>query len=332
MQRFPHQQISALLEEKMLGRGVPPDIAQTCAQMLTDNSLDGIYSHGVNRFPRLVRYLDKGYIQPQKRPQCIAAFGAFEQWDGQLGMGATNARSCMDRAVQLAKQHGIGCVALRNTNHWMRGGSFGIQAAEAGCVGICWTNTQPNMPAWGTATRCIGNNPLVLCVPHQNGYVLADAAMAQFSYGAIEAARLAGQMLPVPGGFNAAGKETRDPAEIEETWRVMPIGYWKGSAFSVLMDMIAAGLSAGNTVGDVGRLSEDEFGLSQLFIALDIARANPNSSAATQQIIADIRAARPADAQGEVFYPSEKEQRTRQDNLANGIPVQDSVWQEINAL
>ena len=333
MARITQEEMQRVMEEKLAGRGVPADIAQDCAALLVENSLDGIYSHGVNRFPRLLRYLDQGYVKPDNRPQCVLSLGALEQWDGNLGMGNTNARTCMDRAVQLAKQHGIGAVALRNTNHWMRGGSYGMQAALAGCAGICWTNTQPNMPAWGTTEPCIGNNPLVLCVPRgKDDFVLCDGAMAQFSYGAIEAARLAGRMLPVPGGFDTEGNETRDPAEIEKTWRVMPIGYWKGSAFSVLMDMMAAGLSAGNTVGDVGRLSGDEFGLSQVFIALDVARLNPDNGGAVERIIADIKAAQPADSNVDVLYPGEKELRTRRDNLENGIPVEDAVWQEIAAL
>lgn len=55
----------------------------------------------------------------------------------------------MDRAIELASDHGIGPVALRNANHWMRGGSYGWQAAEKGYIGICWTNSIAVMPPWG---------------------------------------------------------------------------------------------------------------------------------------------------------------------------------------
>ena len=101
--------------------------------------------------------------------------------------------------IELAKEFGIGCVALGNTNHWLRGGSYGWQAAEAGCVGICWTNTQPNMPAWGARDRRIGNNPFIMAVPREGGHVVVDIAMAQFSYGQMDNKALRGEMLPVPG-------------------------------------------------------------------------------------------------------------------------------------
>lgn len=52
----------------------------------------------------------------------------------------------MNRAIELARQYGIDCVALWNTNHWMRDGTCGWQAADAHCMGICFTNTMPNMP------------------------------------------------------------------------------------------------------------------------------------------------------------------------------------------
>ena len=60
-----------------------------------------------------------------------------------MGMGMWNAHRCMKRATTLARARGIGCVGLRNTNHWMRAGSYGLQAVDAGCIGICWANTIP---------------------------------------------------------------------------------------------------------------------------------------------------------------------------------------------
>jgi 3-dehydro-L-gulonate 2-dehydrogenase len=84
----------------------------------------------------------------------------------------------------------------------MRGGTYGWQAAEAGVIGICWTNTMPNLPPWGGGEPCLGNNPLVIAVPRKGGHVVLDMAMSQFSYGALESYRSRGEMLPVDGGFD----------------------------------------------------------------------------------------------------------------------------------
>lgn len=332
MLRLESAKIKEVMIEKLRNHGVDAETTESCAELLVQNSLDGVYSHGVNRFPRLISYLEKDYIHPEKKPELVRSLGALEQWDGNLGMGNTNARLCMDRAIHLAKTYGVGCVALRNTNHWMRGGAYGLQAADAGCIGICWTNTQPNMPAWGAKDRRIGNNPLILCVPRKEGHVMVDGAMAQFSYGAIESARLAGRQLPVPGGFDTKGNLSCDPAEIEKTWRVLPIGYWKGSGFSILMDLIAACLSNGNTTCQVGRLSEDEYALSQMFLAFDVTKACGGYEDVVRMVLEDVKASEKADGVTEILYPNESETRKRRDNLANGIPVNESVWETIRNL
>ena len=127
----------------------------------------------------------------------------------------------------------------------MRGGTYGWQAADAGVIGICWTNTLANLPPWGASVPALGNNPLIIAVPRPAGHVVLDMAMSQFSYGALATYRRSGQLLPVDGGFDAEGHLTRDPAAIEASQRPLPIGYWKGSGLAMMLDMIAALLSGG---------------------------------------------------------------------------------------
>lgn len=98
--------------------------AEKMATIFTTNSLEGVYSHGVHRFPRFISYLRKGFIAPEAEPYCEFSFNAFERWDGKLGAGCINAEIAMDRAIELASLYGVGCVALRNTNHWLRGGEL----------------------------------------------------------------------------------------------------------------------------------------------------------------------------------------------------------------
>ncbi len=330
MIRIYADELEATMGEKLLKWGVPEDIARRSAENLAQNSLDGIVSHGANRFAVIMDFLQKGYILPDKRPVKRLGLGAMEQWDGQLGMGNTNAANCMDRAMALAGAYGVGCVALSNTNHWMRGGAYGIQAARAGFAGICWTNTAPNMPAWGAKDHRIGNNPLILCVPHGQGYVLVDAAMAQYSYGAMQKAEMQKAQLPLPGGYNIQGDMTCDPGEIIETGRVLPIGYWKGSGFSILMDMMLASLSGGNSVCDIGKNNREEYGVSQLFIAMKVPDGTMADNA-VERIIEDVKKSIPVQDGARILYPSEKEQQIRQENMLKGIALEETIWERILA-
>ena len=329
--RVPYETMVREFARVLEARGFGPEDAVAAAEIFAGNSLAGVAGHGLLRFPRLVNYLEKGEIDPNARPTCVAAFGNMERWDGHRGFGPLNARKAMDRACEIAKEAGIGLVALGNNNHWMRGGTYGWQAAEQGRTGICWSNTMPNLPAWGAKDRRIGNNPLIMAVPRSNGeHVLVDCAMSQFSYGKLENTRLSGQQLPVPGGYNAAGQLTTDPGQIEETWRVLPMGYWKGSGLSILMDLMATILSGGHSVSTIGTFSE-EVGLTQIMIAIDPAKFNTvaETDAIAQQILQDLKRSEPIEEDGAVYYPGERSLLNMRQNRELGIPVVEEVWNSV---
>lgn len=308
--------------------GFSPERAHKAAEIFAQNSLSGVYSHGLNRFPVVVDYLQKGGIDPSAEATCIASFGAIERWDGNRGFGPLNAKAAMDRAIQLARIHGIGLVALGNNNHWMRGGTYGWQAAEEGCIGICWSNTCPNMPAWGAKDNHIGNNPLIFAVPRSNGeHIMVDCALSQFSYGKLETTRLAGKQLPVVGGYDENGNLTTDPGAIERTQRLIPIGYWKGSGLSIALDLIATVLTDANSVAKIGTFG-DEIGLSQIMIAIDPSKFQSTevTDSIVDAIAADVKSSVPEREGGVIRCPGEGEIQARRDNLAHGIPVAEEKW------
>jgi 3-dehydro-L-gulonate 2-dehydrogenase len=333
MQRLPFVEVVTELVRVLTSLGFTPERARRAATLFAESHADGVASHGLNRFPRFVRQIRAGHVDPSAVPDLVATFGAWEQWDGRLGPGMLNAEQATARAMTLAGEHGIGLVALRNTNHWMRGGTYGWQAARGGKAFIGWTNTTPNMPPWGTATPRLGNNPLVVAIPRADAPVVLDMAMSQFSYGKLETLRLRGESLPMPGGYDAGGRLTTDPAAILATQRPLPIGAWKGASLALVLDLLAALLSGGETTTAIGARAE-EYGLSQVFVALDVARpAGADAAAAlVSSVIDDLSAAVPAPDGGPARYPGEQVRRIRAENLARGLPVDDLVWQEIRSM
>jgi 3-dehydro-L-gulonate 2-dehydrogenase len=317
----------------LLKYGFKKSTALQCAEIFTDSSVDGIYTHGVNRFPRFVQYIREGYIKVDAVPSLDSKFGGIEQWNGNLGPGITNAVESTGHAMRLARQHGIGCVALRNTNHWMRGGSYGWQAAKSGFVFIGWTNTIANMPAWGAKDARLGNNPLVVALPYQEEAIVLDMAMSQFSYGALELAALKNEQLPVFGGMDVKGALTRDPASIMQSNSPLPIGFWKGAGLSLLLDLLATILSGGLSTYEISA-EKVEFGLSQVFIAIDLSKLGHLSALAKtiDGILQEYHQSIPVDPSKKIVYPGEKVLLTRQHNLTNGIPVLKNIWEQIRDL
>src|SRR6266849_1592164 len=333
MHRIPYQELFDTLLRVLQKLGFESERARLCARLFADASRDGVYSHGLNRFPRFVLQIQNGTINIHAEPELVAANGSLERWDGKLGPGPLNAYQCMERAIALSKKHGTGCVALANTTHWMRGGNFGWQAADAGVIGICWTNTHPNLPPWGASDPRVGNNPLIIAVPRPQGHVVLDMAMSQFSYGALASHRLRGEQLPVEGGFDSAGRLTKDPAAIEATRRPLPIGYWKGSGLALLLDMLAGLLSGGLFTHQIAPDPERETKLSQVFIAFDISSRSPaDDSARLVDEIIDHFHSPPPPLGPRVRYPVENVLQTRKENLASGVPVEPEIWRQVQAL
>jgi 3-dehydro-L-gulonate 2-dehydrogenase len=331
--RISYQDLYDCLLAVLIKTGFETDRSALCARLFVDTSRDGVYSHGLNRFPRFMQTIKNGLVDVHARPAMIGSFGAIERWDGRRGPGNLNAYESMERAISLSRKHGMGAVALSNTNHWMRGGSYGWQAAEAGVIGICWTNTMPNLPPWGAREPRLGNNPLVIGVPRSEGHIVLDMAMSQFSYGTLESFRMRGEQLPVAGGFDLNGELTRDPGAIEASGRPLPIGYWKGSGLALMLDMLAALLSGGNATNQIAPDSLKETQLSQVFLAFDLRLIDRGSANANvvDQIIKFVQKA-PASSQEKVRYPGQRTLEIRKQNLAEGIPVEPQVWQQIQEL
>lgn len=331
MHRLPFEQVQRTLADVLVRLGMAHDRAQTCARLFAETTRDGVYTHGINRFPRFVATIKNGSVNVKAAAERVAGFGALERWDGNRGPGNLNALAVMDRAIALGRQHGIGCVTLGNTNHWMRAGTYGWQAADADMIGICWTNTMPNLPPWGGLDPVLGNNPIVFAVPRAKGHLVLDMAMSQFSYGTLESYRKRGEKLPVDGGFDEAGNLTRDPGAIENSWRPLPIGYWKGSGMTVVLDAIAAVMSLGKATHQLAPDPLLEVGISQIFITL-----NPQALGATErtdqiadEIVASVQNSRPANEGRSVRYPGEQTVRVRAENASLGLPVEPAVWEQI---
>lgn len=317
----------------LLKHGFTQERALQCAEIFTGSSVDGIYTHGVNRFPRFIKYVKEGFVKVDATPSLENKFGGIEQWDGNLGPGILNAIFATENVMRLAQQHGIGCVAMKNTNHWMRGGTYGWQAAKAGYVYIGWTNTIANMPAWGSKDTRLGNNPLVVALPYNDEAIVLDMAMSQYSYGSLELSAMKNESLSVYGGFDNKGNLTKDPSAILASNNPIPVGYWKGAGLALLLDLLSTILSGGLATHEISK-KELEYGLSQVFIAIDISKLG-NHSAITktvEAILKDYHQSITVEEGKKIIYPGERVLLTRKNNLANGIPVLKKVWDEINSL
>jgi len=338
MIRVPFEELRSRVERILLTLGLGQRSA-LAAQLIAETDRDGVRTHGIARMPRFAQMVRLGRIDPRAEPERAASFGALERWTGHRGPGNLAAHAAMNRAMELAREHGLGAVAMADTTHWMRGGSYGWQAAEAGFAAMCWSNTLPNLPPWGATTPAVGNNPLVIALPRrdgagQNAPIVLDIAMSQFSYGTLSAYRERGELLPFPGGFDERGELTRDPAAIERTQRALPIGLWKGSGLAFVLDVLAAMLADGKATYEIPNDPLQEVGQSQIFLAM--APSALTSIEELDRIAAGaidlLHAATPVEPGRGARYPGEGTLRIREESMRLGVAIDDAAWSALEKL
>jgi len=328
--RIEFDKMKSVLYDLFIKYHFPEDKAELLAKTYTETTLDGVNSHGINRVPMFIEYIENGSVKIDEEAEKVGEFGNMERWDGHQGPGIINATICTNRAIELAKTHGMGLVALRNNNHWMRAGTYGRVAADAGCMAICFTNTQPNMPPWGGMESRTGNNPIVMAIPRKDGHVVMDMAVSQFAFGKINQYRLEGKKLPYPGGWDLEDNLSDDPEAILKKQRGLPVGYWKGSALSMMLDMLATMLSAGDSTFKIGK-REYEYNVSQVFLCIDTEKFSDTKLQQTllKEIIDYTHNVEPMNPGDKIYYPGERTLETRAKNIKEGMPVSDEVWEEV---
>jgi len=159
--------------------------------------------------------------------------------------------------------------------------------------------------------------------------------MSQYSYGKLQVTRLKDEKLPFPGGFDKEGTLTDVPGPIEESMRILPTGYWKGSGFAILLDIISALLSNGLTTAGIDKAGKGSCGsCNQVFIAINPLKMNTQEfiDNALNETVRQLKSSVPADENGEIFYPGERSLKTRKENMKLGIPVDDGVWATVKEL
>ena len=334
MMYIAYEEALRVTRTALLKAGFTPEKAERLSGVFCQNTLEGVSSHGLNRFPRFLNDVANGVVDVNAEPKCVSALGGMEVWDGHMGPGPLIAEAAMSRAIELAKTHGIACVSVRNSNHWQRAGRYGWQAANAGMMAILWTNTCKNLPAWGAKDSKLGNNPFVLAVPRQKGPVVVDVSMSQFAYGRLEIASQNGEQMPVPAGYDRDNHITTDPAAVLETRRPIPIGYWKGPAMALALDMMAAGSSLGRTTNMIGGEGPHEIGLSQMFIVIHYAGLVGEAEAQKRfdDAVDALLASESIDPEKPVRAPSGNVKRIVEKNLRDGLPVNEKTWEKILAL
>jgi LDH2 family malate/lactate/ureidoglycolate dehydrogenase len=303
---------------------VPDEDASLVARSLVQADLWGHSSHGLLRLPWYVDRIRSGVMDPLAKPHNVVDTGAVAVLDGREGVGQVIAwRACED-AVWRAKEHGVGVVAARNSNHFGMNAFYTRAMAEEGCVGILTTNGSPAMAPWGGRVKTVGANPWSVAVPAgRHGVAVMDIANTTVARGKVYAALERGKALPEGWALDSEGSPTTDPVAALEGL-ILPMAGHKGYAISFMMDVLSGvltGSSSGTGVSGPYQ-TERRSGCGHLAIALDVATfIDPDDFARRMEaLIAEAKSVPLAAGASEIFFPGEIEDRAAAERESVELP------------
>jgi LDH2 family malate/lactate/ureidoglycolate dehydrogenase len=305
--------------------GVPADDARLVGRCLVQAELWGHPSHGMLRLSWYVARIRSGVVDPAAKPETVVDTGPLALLDGREGLGHVLCAHAAGEAVRRAREHGVGLVGVRNSNHFGMAAHFTRMIAEQGCVGLVTTNGSPAMAPWGGKQKAVGANPWSIAAPAgRHGVTVMDIANVNAARGKIYAARERGATIPEGWALDAEGRPTTDPAAAI-AGVILPMGGHKGYAISFMMDVLSGVLTGSSFATGVSgpQQAERRSGCGHLVLAIDVAAvADPGGFAERMEaLIAEMKAVPLAAGFEEVFYPGELEDRSRARRQREGIEV-----------
>lgn len=314
--------------------GSETEEANQVADHLVRANLAGHDSHGVGMLPTYVRLLHEGLLVPNQTAATVLDSGALLVIDAQRGYGQRMAADAVRRAIGRAKEIGACVLALRNSAHIGRIGTYAELAAQNGCVFTAFVNVADHhdvQATFGAAEPRLGTNPFCVGVPGEDGpAILLDMATTTIAAGKARVAFNKGTTVPDGCLIDADGNPTNDPAGFirDHTGALKSFGAHKGSGLAVMCEVMAAAIAGGQ-----GAFHEAKGGVlnSMLATVIDLSKlGDPAAIAADIQAVkAHVKSARPAPGTPDVLVPGEPERRTAAQRMAQGIEVDDTTWRDI---
>lgn len=304
---------------------------------LIDAELLGIATHGLVRVPAYAKRLGLGGIDAGGKIAVARRAPSLALVDGGNATGTAVAARALEAAFEMAAETGIAYVGCRHSNHCGALMPYGLKAVEAGYVFIGGTNASTTMPPWGGAEARIGNNPICVAAPIEDGtHFLLDMAMSVAARGKIRAAQAAGERIPADWAVDDRGRPTADPGAALEGF-LSPMGGHKGSGLSQAIDILGGALSGAQFLSGISSwLDHPELpsNIGHFFLLLDPGRligkkAFSDAMARFRDIILTTP---PADPTRPVMLPGQMEQERRRQAIADGMTLPKDLIDEIKAL
>lgn len=324
-----------IAEEILIRLGESKENAEKIAEILVRADMRGISTHGVYLLNVIAMRVEGGQLKLPTKIDVLYERDATVLIDGNDGIGMVAAYDALEKAMDKAKEFGIGLCLIRNTNNVGCLGCYTEIAADRGMIALMCSNAAPSMAPWGAAEKFLGTNPIALSIPGEGMNFTMDMATSVVARGKIREAQRKGMKIPEGWALDPEGRPTTDPDKALEG-TLMPIGGPKGSALAMAVDMIC-GLLAGSSYGNKLRsfhILEGPTGVGVSCMAIDVSRF-VNLTDFKRRVRAyfdEIKRLRKADGVEEILVPGEIEFRRERKSMEEGIEIDEKLASSLDSL
>ncbi|MBV4504310.1 Ldh family oxidoreductase [Pseudomonas sp. BW13M1] len=329
--RVPFNELQALLQAIFERHGCSAAVAAVLAHNCASAQRDGAHSHGVFRIPGYVSTLDSGWVDGRAEPQVSDLAPAYVRVDAKGGFAQPALAAARPLLVEKARTAGIAVLAIHNSHHFAALWPDVEPFADEGLVALSVVNSMTCVVPHGARKPLFGTNPIAFAAPCAgHDPIVFDMATSAMAHGDVQIAARAGEQLPPGMGVDAEGRPTSDPKAILEGGALLPFGEHKGSALSMMVELLAAALTGGNFSWEFdwsGHPGAKTPWTGQLIIVIDPSKAEGERFALrSRELVGQMQAA------GLTRMPGERRYREREVAGREGVALSEREWGELRGL
>jgi delta1-piperideine-2-carboxylate reductase len=310
--------LTELLRQIFLRHGTSEEVAGVLAQNCASAERDGSHSHGIFRIKGYLSSLAAGWVDGQAVPQVEDVGAGFVRVDAGGGFAQPAMQAAKALLIDKARTAGIAILAIRNSHHFAALWPDVEPFAQEGLVALSVVNSMTCVVPHDAQKPLFGTNPIAFAAPRAGGQpIVFDMATSAIAHGDVQIAAREGRMLPPGMGVDSAGQPTEDPKAILDGGALLPFGGYKGSALSMMVELLSAALTGGNFSFDFDMSSKPGAQTpwtGQTIIVIDPDKGRGKVFAErSEELVKQMHGV------GQQRMPGDRRYRQREKSLAEGI-------------
>jgi L-2-hydroxycarboxylate dehydrogenase (NAD+) len=336
----PWQEAVDFASEAFAAAGVPAQDATRAAAALVDADLHGTVTHGLKNLRNYVSALLDGRINPRPAMRDVGGALAARIISADNGLGHVAGHVGIERAIELARDYGVGTVLVRDSNHYGASGYWARLPLRHNMIGFAFTTATARVAPWGGREGVVGNNPPAWAIPShvvEPGQSLSaadadslflDIALSVVAGNRLDIYRRRGEPIPAGWALDRDGESTTDAQAANEGGTYAPLGDYKGSGMAILLSAITSFL-AGAAFDD--QRARPTGTTNHWFAAYDVRQfVDPEHLASEVRAVRE-RVQRNPPRQGfdRVYAPDDIENDNARNYMRDGIPFEQFTLDEL---